>query len=405
MDDDERAQAQTAEHGEVTLDEVEVFIKELPNEYRFLAIFVYATAASPRAAIGLKVEKVNKLIAKLGHSRAMQQLSNVWIHPDWDLLLPVYIHGRRAALLKRKGILASDEPSQVYLDRNARPFTLEKVNRAFSRLSKKLNLPIPISLDTIACAVAAEWKSKLEAAAQHPIEGVLARHFRSLVGRLEHGTEMHDDDQPIRHTRLQRTVGYVGTDVGDEEVYEGELALYEIDAFIRSLPAEYRELALFVRATAADPEVAINLDVATVKNQLAGLGGFLTMQNLSTVPTHPHWENLLQVQIEGRRASLLRRKGISLGEEPSQVYLDRNAQPMSLKNVNTALARASKRMKLGAPITLETIAEVVTRSSMRKSASAAASEDGYLMTSLDYYLREVRLGHGLKNNDINGTRH
>ncbi|RUM24378.1 hypothetical protein EFQ99_16470 [Rhizobium vallis] len=217
---------------------------------------------------------------------------------------------------------------------------------------------------------------------------------------------MCDDEKPFRHTRLRRTIGYIGRDGLDlEEVYEGEVALCEVDAFIRSLPTEYRQLALFVRATAADPEVAISLEVAFVREQLARLGGFLTMQNLSNVPTDPHWEHLLQIQIEGRRASFLRRRGIPAGEEPTRVYLDRNARPMTLKNVNAALARASKRIRLGAPITLETIAEVVTRSSMRKSASAAASEDGYLMTSLDYYLREVRLGHGLKNNDINGTRH
>ncbi|TCA57157.1 hypothetical protein [Rhizobium leguminosarum] len=217
---------------------------------------------------------------------------------------------------------------------------------------------------------------------------------------------MRDDERPIRHTRLQRTVGYVGRDgLDSEEVYEGEVALYEIDAFIRSLSTEYQQLALFVRATAAEPEVAINLNVAFVKEQLARLGGFLTMQNLSNVPADPHWEDLLQIQIEGRRASFLRRRGIRTGEEPPQVYLDRNARPMTLKNVNAAFARASTRMKLSTPITLETIAQVATRSSMRKSAKAAASEDGYLRTSLEYYLREVLLGHGLKNTDKNGTRH
>ncbi len=147
--------ALTAVHADVTIEEVEAFIDQLPNEYRFLAIFVYVTAAPPEFAINLEVALVNKLIAGLGHFLAIQLISRVPSHPDLELLVPVYIRGRRAELLKRKGIPANDEPPQVYLDRNARPFTLEKVDRAFIRLSKKLGLSTPITLVTIADAVIA----------------------------------------------------------------------------------------------------------------------------------------------------------------------------------------------------------------------------------------------------------
>jgi len=62
MDDEERAQPDTVVHADVTIEEVEAFIDELPNEYRFLAIFVYATAAPPEAAISLEVEAVKSMI-------------------------------------------------------------------------------------------------------------------------------------------------------------------------------------------------------------------------------------------------------------------------------------------------------------------------------------------------------
>ncbi|MDW9386695.1 hypothetical protein GOA99_18760 [Sinorhizobium meliloti] len=167
MGDNGRSQVHSTEHGEITLDEVEALIHELPNEYKFLAIFVFATAAAPEVAINLEVGSVNRRIARLGNFLAMQSLSNVPTHPDWELLLPVYINGRRAALLKRKNIPWREEPPQVYLDRNARPFTLKKVNRAFLRLSKKLNLPIAITLETIASAVARQSMLELSAMPQH----------------------------------------------------------------------------------------------------------------------------------------------------------------------------------------------------------------------------------------------
>ncbi|TCA57158.1 hypothetical protein [Rhizobium leguminosarum] len=189
MDDEEKAEPDAVAHADVTIEEVEAFIDELPNEYRFLAIFVYATAAPPEAAISLEVGAVKRLFAKLGSSRAMQRLSNISSHPDWDLLLPVYIAGRRTELLKRKGIQASDEPPQVYLDRTARPFTLEKVNGAFLRLSRELNLPIPVSLETIARVVATQSMMKLMAMPQHPAS--VSQHYWSLSGRLEYEREGH----------------------------------------------------------------------------------------------------------------------------------------------------------------------------------------------------------------------
>ncbi|RUM08369.1 hypothetical protein EFR84_06150 [Rhizobium chutanense] len=150
--DERRTLAYAADH--FTVDGVGAFIDELANEHKFLAIFVFATAAAPETAINLDVATVNSRIAKLGNFPAIQSLSNVPLHRDWELLLPVYIRGRRAALLNRRNIPPGEEPSQVYLDRNARPFTLDKVNAAFSRLSKKLGLPIPIELETIAWVVA-----------------------------------------------------------------------------------------------------------------------------------------------------------------------------------------------------------------------------------------------------------
>ncbi|RUM24377.1 hypothetical protein EFQ99_16465 [Rhizobium vallis] len=188
MDDEKNSVADMALH-DVTIEEVEAFIDELPNEYRFLAIFVYATAAPPEAAVSLEVEAVTRLFAKLGNARAMQRLSNVPSHPDWELLLPVYIAGRRADLLKRKNIPPRDEPPQVYLDRAARPFTLEKVNGAFLRLSRKLNLPIPFSLETIARVVATQSMLRLMAMPEHQPDFSL--HYWSVCGRFEYERERH----------------------------------------------------------------------------------------------------------------------------------------------------------------------------------------------------------------------
>ncbi|NEH97001.1 hypothetical protein [Rhizobium leguminosarum] len=164
MTDDERTLAYAAD---ITLDEVGAFIDELANEYKFVAIFVFATAAAPETAINLDVATVNSRIARLGNFLAIQSFSNVPTHQDWELLLPVYIRGRRAAFLRLKNIPVSEEPPQVYLDRNARPFTLKKVNAAFSRLSKKLDLPIPISLETIAWVVARQSMLERLAMPQH----------------------------------------------------------------------------------------------------------------------------------------------------------------------------------------------------------------------------------------------
>lgn len=152
MADVRRTLTYAADH--FTVDEVGAFIDELTLEYKFLAIFVFATAAAPETAINLDVATVNSRIAKLGNFSAIQSLSNIPLHRNWELLLPVYIRGRRAALLNRRKIPPRQEPSQVYLDRNARPFTLDKVNKAFAQLSKKMGLAIPIELETIAWVVA-----------------------------------------------------------------------------------------------------------------------------------------------------------------------------------------------------------------------------------------------------------
>ncbi|UIJ97404.1 hypothetical protein LZK82_16780 [Rhizobium leguminosarum] len=165
MTDDKGTLAYAADH--TTVDEVGAFIDELTNEYKFLAIFVFVTAVAPETAISLDVATVNSRIAKLGDLGALQSLSNVPIHRDLELLLPVFIRGRRAAFLKRKNIPASEEPPQVYLDRNARPFTLDNVNAAFLRLSRKLGLPIPIKLETIAWVVAKQSMLERLAMPQH----------------------------------------------------------------------------------------------------------------------------------------------------------------------------------------------------------------------------------------------
>jgi len=214
---------------------------------------------------------------------------------------------------------------------------------------------------------------------------------------------MTDDEN--RHSRMLRTVGYIGGDM--EIVYHGEVALSEIDAFISWLSPEFRRLAMFVRATAVDPEVAVRLEVAFVKSHLARFGGSGTTLKLSNVPPDDEYEDggsLLRAEIDSRRASLLKRKCIKEGDAPQQVFLDRNAQRMTVEQVDAAFRRASKRMNLSTPIALQTIAEVVLRSSKRRSAKAAASH-GYAGTSLEYYLREVLYGKGLKITDIHLTYH
>lgn len=152
MIDDGRTQRNDAERGEVSVGEVEDFIDRLPHEYKYLAIFVFVTGAPPEAAINLEVGAVNGRIGRLGDWLDIQSTSRVFIHPDLELLVPVYVRGRRAALLKRKNILPNEEPRQVYLDRNARPFNLKKVDAVFTRLSRKLNLTVPITLEAIASA-------------------------------------------------------------------------------------------------------------------------------------------------------------------------------------------------------------------------------------------------------------
>lgn len=137
----------------MSVGEVEDFIHRLPHEYKYLAIFVFVTGATPEVVINLEVGVVNGRIGRLGEWLYMQSVTRVFIHPDLELLVPVYVRGRRAALLKRKNILPNEEPRQVYLDRNARPFNLKKVDAVFTRLSKKLNLAVPITLEAIASAV------------------------------------------------------------------------------------------------------------------------------------------------------------------------------------------------------------------------------------------------------------
>lgn len=153
MSDDGRTQPNEAKYGEVSVDEVEAFINQLPTEYRYLAIFVFVTGAAPQAAIDLEVGVVNSRIGQLGDLLDRRSVSRVFIHPDLELVVPVYVRGRRAALLKRNNISHNEEPRQVYLDRNARPFNLKKVDAVFTRLSKKLNLHVPVTLEAIASAV------------------------------------------------------------------------------------------------------------------------------------------------------------------------------------------------------------------------------------------------------------
>lgn len=214
---------------------------------------------------------------------------------------------------------------------------------------------------------------------------------------------MSEDERPIRHSKPLRVVGYITEDGPQLEVVEhGKVTLAEIDAFMLCLPREYRQLAIFVRVTAADPEVAVTLEVDSVNRLFAELGPLGAMEKLSNVPTHPDLELLLPIQIKGRRAALLKRKKVPAGEEPPQVYLNRNARPITLKKANAAFARISERMNFPIPITLETIARAVIRDFMNR---VAGTKRHPVASLLKHYLKEVPYGATPLAGDVSRTRH
>lgn len=147
-----------ANFGEPSLDEINTFISCLPNgPEKYLAVFVFATAADPETAVSLEVARVEELWAEFGTLGAMQQLANVPVDPEWELLLPIYIRGRRTALLRRRDFRKGEKPKHVYLGRDGRPMTVQKANAALVRASKRMNFDAPITLETIARAVMQSW--------------------------------------------------------------------------------------------------------------------------------------------------------------------------------------------------------------------------------------------------------
>jgi hypothetical protein len=143
-----------AKFREPALEEIEAFISCLPSgPYRYLAVFVLATAADPETAVGLQVQHVKSLWAEFGTLGAMEKLANVLVDPEWELLLPIYIRGKRAAIVRRLIFPKGEEPTHVYLGRSGRPLTVKNANAALARISKRMNFDAPITLDTIARAV------------------------------------------------------------------------------------------------------------------------------------------------------------------------------------------------------------------------------------------------------------
>lgn len=215
---------------------------------------------------------------------------------------------------------------------------------------------------------------------------------------------MSDDERDIRHIKPLRTLGYI-TESGPqlETVEVGELTLHEIDVFMLSLSREYRQLAIFVRATAAEPKIAVTLEVGWVKKLWARFGELGAIQQLARVPVHSDYQYLLPFHIRGRRAAVLKRNKIREGHEPGQVFLDRNARAITMKKANAAFARASKRMNLHAPITLETIARTVIKSWLDEVV--AIKTKSYPEILLEHYIRDILLGPRPQTRGVSGTHH
>jgi len=131
---------------------------------------------------------------------------------------------------------------------------------------------------------------------------------------------------------------------------EAELIL--IERFIHSLPLEYRGVALLIRMTAIDPQKAISLTVPSVQEAWSLFGRSHSVQRIcgSVVPPDRDAEFLLAVQIRGRRKAALKRNRVPPEQEPEEVFLDRNARPITMKSLDEAFLRTARRLKLAHPI-------------------------------------------------------
>ncbi|MGO7018617.1 hypothetical protein [Rhizobium leguminosarum] len=126
--------------------------------------------------------------------------------------------------------------------------------------------------------------------------------------------------------------------------------LNSIDDFIPNLPREYRTYAYLIRSIAIDPEYALSLQVKFIEDLWQRHGFVHATLLLSSVPPSEVARYLLVTEIRGRRLQTLRRNRIAPKDQPSQVFLDYKARPITMAMANAAFIRASRRH--GAPSSL-----------------------------------------------------